>query len=715
MILKKTIFVFVLNLFLISLVNSLPNDNPSPITFNYPQTTNYSLIPTVNSSDYWDNLNTPADIFFNDLSASEINMSSYRITGDGLGYIDFSSDPIVIGDAGLKIYSNTEIIGDLNMTNGDINMQDDYYIKLGAGGLSGNLGADTLLYSDGTEGIIQIESPSGFLVENPKLALTYADVEGGGVGEEIYSPVIYSKDLIPFLLGFDVRAYDNTGTTLTGNIGAYRNETEGIYMQESLFTPGYSTIKNVGSPRDILIDTLRDTYQRDNRKFCFGDSKDVCIYFDGSIFKITNEIGDNKFIIDANDVNVTGNITADYFKGDGSELTNLPISNSNPFDQSLNTTDNVKFNIVNTTIIQKTGNTNVLDIQPDATGDGSALGVIYVTGLGATFFKNATTYIAHNNAGNSNPQIAIYGATNSGQKYATLGVDDYRRLVFGGNVDSTTFGTKLGIASDKGIEDANSRFKLIPAQTNNYGDGSAGTFMNWVVGVPSYYGLLTGGVHFTNVNRDWVLTNRYDDPHIFIHSYNDGVSERSYLTLSHNKTYGKIESGNGSLYLDSFNNLTYINDNVIINGNATFNNIYGGMWYSNYTGTPQNFAVDGVYYQIFFTNSTHLNGFSFQGGFGIPSNLTTQISGVYQVTYMAEGDGQNNHLYSTSVFVNEVNQKNCDSFHKMSAGGDIITQTGTCLINLNAGDKVSLRVADIGSTGTGNYYGGNIDLVKIGH
>ena len=147
-----------------------------------------------------------------------------------------------------------------------------------------------------------------------------------------------------------------------------------------------------------------------------------------------------------------------------------------------------------------------------------------------------------------------------------------------------------------------------------------------------------------------------------------------------------------------------------------YNGVYGGMWYSNYTATELNFAVAGTFYQLYFINSTHLNGFTAEGlEPGGASNLTAQFSGVYQVNYMAIGDGQNNHEYHTSVFINGVNQLNCDTQHKLAAGGDVLTQTGVCLIDLEVGDKVSLRTADIGSTGTGNYYGGNLDLVRIGN
>ena len=115
-------------------------------------------------------------------------------------------------------------------------------------------------------------------------------------------------------------------------------------------------------------------------------------------------------------------------------------------------------------------------------------------------------------------------------------------------------------------------------------------------------------------------------------------------------------------------------------------------------------------------NVTHLNGFTIEGAtIGGFTNLTAQISGLYQVTYMASGDGQNNEVYFTSVFIDGVNQDSCENHHKMSAGGDIITQSGNCFVDIVAGEKVSLRTADIGGTGTGNYYSANLNLVRIGN
>jgi len=147
---------------------------------------------------------------------------------------------------------------------------------------------------------------------------------------------------------------------------------------------------------------------------------------------------------------------------------------------------------------------------------------------------------------------------------------------------------------------------------------------------------------------------------------------------------------------------------VDVEGNFTGNQIYAEAWYHNHTATEMTFA-DGVNYSLYFNNYT-LNGFEQEGIY----NLSTQVAGLYSVNYIASGDGQNNHDYYTSVFVEEDNRINCDSHKKMTAGGDIVTMSGTCFIRLEVDDSVSLRVMDEGGTGTGNYYSSNLNLVRIG-
>jgi len=148
---------------------------------------------------------------------------------------------------------------------------------------------------------------------------------------------------------------------------------------------------------------------------------------------------------------------------------------------------------------------------------------------------------------------------------------------------------------------------------------------------------------------------------------------------------------------------------------STGNNIYGGMNYHNYSGVSLNFANGDIYYYLAYTDASHLNGFTANNiGLGLNSSLTTLVSGTYQLTYFAVGSGQNNHQYHVVPFIDDVEYDLCETMKKMSAGGDTTPMSGNCFIDLTAGDNVSLRIRDFEDTGTGTYFGSNINLVRVG-
>ena len=194
-----------------------------------------------------------------------------------------------------------------------------------------------------------------------------------------------------------------------------------------------------------------------------------------------------------------------------------------------------------------------------------------------------------------------------------------------------------------------------------------------------------------------------------------------YQIKGTNKSDFHFITDNNGPTLDAMN-LTYdgnlfVKRDIDSDGNFTGNQIYGGAWYHNHTATPISFAVAGKYYNLFLTNATDLNGFRFQGGFNKTSNLTAQVSGKYQIIYSSIGDGQNNHEYTTTIMLNgsmNTIKNECDSHKKMSAGGDITTMNGNCIISISVNDIISLVVANEVDTGTGNYYGSNINLVRLG-
>jgi len=168
---------------------------------------------------------------------------------------------------------------------------------------------------------------------------------------------------------------------------------------------------------------------------------------------------------------------------------------------------------------------------------------------------------------------------------------------------------------------------------------------------------------------------------------------------------------NGAIWLQAdANGVTIPNGDLDVTGNITGNQIYGEMWYHNHTATELDFAVDGLFYNLTFDNSD-LNGFTFNDA---EDSLTPLVNGKYKVSWMASGDGQNNHEYYTTILVNGVDYDRCEAHKKMTAGGDIVTMTGNCFVDLVTTDYVQLGTADVGATGTGNYYSANLNLIRIG-
>jgi len=159
-----------------------------------------------------------------------------------------------------------------------------------------------------------------------------------------------------------------------------------------------------------------------------------------------------------------------------------------------------------------------------------------------------------------------------------------------------------------------------------------------------------------------------------------------------------------------------VSNDIDMEGNFTGNQIYGEMYYDNHTGTSFSFAVQDTFYPVFYTDDGNVNGFSFVGGFNSSSNLTAQVAGLYKVDYRMTGTGENNHVYITTILVNGTDYGGkCHDHKKISAGGDQVPMGSTCFVRLNIGDTITSAVQDYGDTSTGDYYSGNINLVRVGN
>jgi len=144
---------------------------------------------------------------------------------------------------------------------------------------------------------------------------------------------------------------------------------------------------------------------------------------------------------------------------------------------------------------------------------------------------------------------------------------------------------------------------------------------------------------------------------------------------------------------------------------------YGEMYYHNDTHTATTIKFDDAdtYYTFFFTDADIIKGFTYTGGFNTDSYLVTNNSGIYRACYLASGSGTNNHNYYTTIFLNDTVQEKCESHKKLTAGGDILTMNGCCLLEITSGDVIRLKIRDIDTGGqdTGDYYSANLNLNSL--
>lgn len=145
-----------------------------------------------------------------------------------------------------------------------------------------------------------------------------------------------------------------------------------------------------------------------------------------------------------------------------------------------------------------------------------------------------------------------------------------------------------------------------------------------------------------------------------------------------------------------------------------YTTVYAEVFYHNHTPTTINFDVQDVPYNLYFTNSSLVNGFTVTKGFLENSYLNVTYSGTYSACFSASGAGQNNHEYFTTIVLNDVLQDKCGAHKKMSADGDIVTLNGCCLLALQKHDKIELSTRDYTGTGAGYYYSMNLNLLMIG-
>jgi len=160
------------------------------------------------------------------------------------------------------------------------------------------------------------------------------------------------------------------------------------------------------------------------------------------------------------------------------------------------------------------------------------------------------------------------------------------------------------------------------------------------------------------------------------------------------------------------NGTTLVREDLEVSHNITGNLIHGQIVWFNASGTELNFATQGYFYNMTYQTDggIYTNGIVNR----TDHSLMVLQDGLYSYDYSAIGSGQNNHIYMSRLAVNGAGYNFTGDLRKMTAGGDIVTMGKQGSISLSSDDEVSVQVADLSDTGTGDYHGMQLDLTRIG-
>jgi hypothetical protein len=269
------------------------------------------------------------------------------------------------------------------------------------------------------------------------------------------------------------------------------------------------------------------------------------------------------------------------------------------------------------------------------------------------------------------------GGTNGASKSAS---GTYSELIIATNTNNLTFTGSTGIGSTI-ILDTISVKEVVPSEILKvFNDGGFDfNHLAWIDNAGKFY---------SGSSRD--ISWRYNN--------SDAIE--------------KLEVGTtAKRYWLNFKQYIFDNDIVQTKGNATINNIYGGMYFNNNAGTAFPFASRNVWYNFTGLTCGDINGFYCDGTNGV---LTAQIAGEYVVRYSATGLGGNNEVYNMIVSINGTVQNNTISY-EMTSAGEPKTMNGGGHIRLNAGSYVTLQIRDWDGTSSGTVYNANIIIDRIGN
>lgn len=141
---------------------------------------------------------------------------------------------------------------------------------------------------------------------------------------------------------------------------------------------------------------------------------------------------------------------------------------------------------------------------------------------------------------------------------------------------------------------------------------------------------------------------------------------------------------------------------------SEFSTSYGSMYVHNESGQLLTIPGTGAYYHIDFLNASFLANMSSSG-----ANLSITQNGTYLVDFSLSFTGGASKDYEFTVLVNGTAQETCDSYSRPTTVNDIRIATGTCVLLLGSGARVSLAVEQLTAGAVNvNLYIANLRVTK---
>lgn len=389
-------------------------------------------------------------------------------------------------------------------------------------------------------------------------------------------------------------------------------------------------------------------------------------------------------------MNVSGNITADWFLG-----------NVKTYNSTYDSKADYQF-----------GNNNF-----NGSGNFSTSGKV---GIGTTSPSSALHVVKADEVpiyadmySNTNYAAGIVGrrARGSSTSPTAIQADDYITAIFGRGYNGSTFSTSsmgiVGVLAESAWSGTTTP-TYINFRTASSGSTSSTERMritstgNVGIGTNNPGNLLT-------INGTGMLQLKANITTMVCNSTNAGSM---YYDGSKYQHYGCNSTDWISIKDYVATGVNNITGNLNVVGNFTGNQIYGEMYCKNDSGCGTiDLVTKEVYGAMYNQTAGNNNGFMLVGG----TNLTSLVSGLYMINAKATVTAVSPAgEFGMKVFVDESGQNNCyDHFHVDLTEVSMVL---TCLTRINAGQNLSIRFDDHVNPVTDLIiYATNLNAVRIGN